>query len=63
MIDKVTMLAFPDFSKPFDLHTDPSDYQLGSVLSQDDKPIAPQSQAQLRATQLHRHRQGTSRNN
>ena len=40
MIAKATMLAFPDFSKPFDLHTDSSDYQLGSVLSQDDKPIA-----------------------
>ena len=40
MIAKATMLAFPDFSKPCDLHTDSSDYQLGSVLSQDDKPIA-----------------------
>lgn len=33
MIAKATMLAFPDFSKPFDIYTDSSDYQLGSVLS------------------------------
>ena len=40
MIAKATMLALPDFTKPFDLHTDSRDYQLGSVLSQNDKPIA-----------------------
>ena len=40
MIAKVSILDFPDFSKLFDLHIDFSDYQLGSVLSQDDKPIA-----------------------
>ena len=51
MIAKATMLAFPDFSKPFDLHTDSSDYQLGSVLSQDDKPIAFFS-SKINATQL-----------
>ena len=32
------MIAFPDFNEPFNLHTDSSDYRLGSVLSQDDKP-------------------------
>ena len=51
MIAKATMLAFPDFSKPFDLHTDASDYQIGSVLSQDDKPIAFFSR-KLNAAQL-----------
>jgi len=40
MIAKATMLVFPDFNQPFDLHTDSSDCQLGSVLSQDNKPIA-----------------------
>ena len=40
MITKATMLAFLDFFKPFDLHTDSSDYQLDSVLSQDEKQIA-----------------------
>ena len=39
MIVKVVMFAFPDFTKPFDLHTDSSDYQPGSVLSQNDKSI------------------------
>ena len=30
MIIKVAMFAFPDFTKPVDLHTDSSDYQPGS---------------------------------
>ena len=34
------MLQFPDFGKPFDVHTDASDTQLGSVISQEGKPIA-----------------------
>ena len=34
------MLSFPDFSKPFVIHTDASHSQLGSVISQDNKPIA-----------------------
>ena len=34
------MLAHPDFSKPFNVHTDSSDYQLGGVISQGGKPIA-----------------------
>ena len=51
MIAKATMLAFPDFTKPFDLHTDSRDYQLRGVLSQDDKPIAFFSR-KLNAAQL-----------
>ena len=40
MIIKATMFAFPDFTKPFDFHTDSSDYQLEIFLSQDGKLIA-----------------------
>ncbi len=40
MISKETMLNYPDWSKPFVIHTDASDYQLGAVISQDKKPIA-----------------------
>ena len=34
------LLEYPDFSKPFHIHTDASEYQLGSVISQDNKPLA-----------------------
>ena len=35
-----TLLAYPDFSKPFDIHTDASNTQLGACISQEGKPIA-----------------------
>ena len=40
IISKETLLSFPDFSKPFVIHTDASHTQLGAVISQNDKPIA-----------------------
>ena len=40
VIAKEAILAYPDFSKPFVIHTDASHYQLGGVISQDGKPIA-----------------------
>ena len=40
IIAKEAMLAYPDFTKPFVIHTDASHYQLGAVISQDGKPIA-----------------------
>ena len=35
-----TLLAFPDFEKEFEIHTDASKYQLGGVISQEGWPIA-----------------------
>ena len=40
VICREVMLAFPNFSKPFVIHTDASHTQLGAVISQDEKPIA-----------------------
>jgi hypothetical protein len=34
------LLSYPDFNKPFHIHTDASHYQLGAVISQDNRPIA-----------------------
>ena len=40
ILSKETLLAYPDFSKPFKIHTNASKVQLGAVISQNDKPIA-----------------------
>ena len=40
VIAREVLLAYPDFSKKFTVHTDASHYQLGGVISQDGKPIA-----------------------
>ena len=40
MLSKQVLLTYPDFKKPFDVHTDASDIQLGAVISQDNMPIA-----------------------
>lgn len=39
-ISRDVLLAYPDFSKEFVIHTDASHLQLGAVISQDGKPIA-----------------------
>jgi hypothetical protein len=38
IISKNAMLAFPDFNKKFVIYTDASKYQLGGVITQNDKP-------------------------
>ena len=40
VISKDTLLQYPDFNKKIEIHTDASDYQLGAVISQENKPIA-----------------------
>jgi len=39
-IAKEVVLAYPDFTKPFDIFTDASTKQLGSVITKDNRPIA-----------------------
>ena len=40
MVSEAIMLQWPDLNKPFDIETDASDYQRGSVIKQDGNPIA-----------------------
>ena len=40
IISTATLLAYPNFNEPFEIHTDASHTQLGSVISQHGKPIA-----------------------
>jgi hypothetical protein len=40
IMSRETLLSFPDFSKPFHIYADASDYQLGSTIMQDGKPLA-----------------------
>ena len=35
-----TLLSYPDFNLPFEIHTNVSHTQLGVVISQNNKPIA-----------------------
>jgi hypothetical protein len=39
-IAKKVVLAYPDFSKPFEIYTDASSMQLGAMITQDYMPIA-----------------------
>ena len=40
VISRETLLSFPDFDQEFHIYTDASDYQLGSVIMQNNKPLA-----------------------
>jgi hypothetical protein len=39
-ITKDVVLAYPDYSKVFEIYTDPFTKQLGAVITQDNRPIA-----------------------
>ena len=39
-IARKTLLTYPDFNKPFEIHTDASKVQLGACISQDGNPVA-----------------------
>jgi hypothetical protein len=39
-ITKEVVLAYPDFSKPFEIYTDTFSTQLGAMIAQDNRPIA-----------------------
>ena len=40
VLTKEIIPNYPEFDRPFDIHTDASDRHLGAVLSQDGKPLA-----------------------
>ena len=40
LVSSDALLVFPDHTQPFDIETDASDYQLGSVIKQNGRPIA-----------------------
>jgi hypothetical protein len=40
IMTRETILAYPNFEIPFEVHTDASAYKLGAVISQNGKPIA-----------------------
>ena len=39
LVSRETLLTYPNFNKPFVIHTDASHTQLGAVISQENKPI------------------------
>ena len=40
IVSREISMAFPNFKKSFDMHTDASSRQLGTVTAQDNRPIA-----------------------
>ena len=40
LIARETLLTYPDFNKPFEIHTDASQILLGACISQEGKPVA-----------------------
>jgi RNase H-like domain found in reverse transcriptase len=40
LLAKQVVLAYPDFSKPFDIYTDAPAKQIGAVIQQQNRPLA-----------------------
>jgi hypothetical protein len=40
LIARETLLTYPDFNKPFEIHTAASKVQLGACISQNGRPVA-----------------------
>ena len=40
LVSRETLLSYPNFNEPFEIHTDTSKIKLGSLISQKGKPIA-----------------------
>ena len=40
LVSRETLLSYPNFNEPFEIHADARKLQLGSVINQHDKPIA-----------------------
>ena len=51
IISREVLLAFPDFNQKFEIYTDASKFQLGAVVTQNNRPIAYYSR-KLNSAQL-----------
>ncbi len=40
LVSREVLLAHPNLKKPFHIYTDASNYQLGAVITQDNRPLA-----------------------
>ena len=52
LVSRETLLSSPIFNEPFVIHTDASKLQLGTVISQDDKPIIAFYSRKLNSAQV-----------